>query len=119
MVSIELQQLRLHGYHGIYPGEDKVGSPYEISLKVLYHEGRTDFSDLRDTINYAELFEIVRQRMQIPTPLLEKLADGIIRKIKHQYPQTREVVFTIYKLEPPIEGIQGRVGITLHKHFDE
>ena len=119
MVSIELQNIRLQAYHGLYEGEDKVGSPYEISVKVSYDEGGTDFTDLSDTINYADIYAIVKQRMQLATPLLEKVADGIVRQIKDQYPQSREIIVTIYKLQAPIENFEGRVGITLQKRFDD
>jgi dihydroneopterin aldolase len=118
MVSIELQNIRLQAFHGIYEGESKTGSTYEISIKVSFEEGKNEFSDIRDTINYAELFSIVKQRMQVATPLLEKVADGIIRRIKHQYPHTREVSLSIYKLQAPIENFEGKIGVTLHKRFD-
>ncbi|WEK33991.1 MAG: dihydroneopterin aldolase [Candidatus Pseudobacter hemicellulosilyticus] len=117
MVTIELLQLRFHAYHGIYEGEDRTGSPYEVNIKVDYEEADTQFSDLKNTINYVEIFEIVKQRMIIPTPLLEKVAEGIVRRIKHQYPFTTGVTLSIYKLEPPIEGFQGKIGITLQKRF--
>lgn len=109
----------MHAYHGIYNGENRVGSDYDVALRVAFDEGKRDFADIKDTVNYAELFGIVKQRMQVPTPLLERVADGIIRKIKHQYPHIREVELSIYKLEPPIEGFEGRVGVTMHKRFNE
>jgi dihydroneopterin aldolase len=118
MVSIELHNIRLHAYHGLYDGEEKTGSPYEVSLKVTYDEGDVKFDHLKHTINYVEVFEIVKQRMKVPTPLLEKLAEDIIRTLKLQYPFATEVVISIYKLEPPIENIQGKLGVTMHKRFD-
>lgn len=84
----------------------------------MYEEGNVKFDELKNTINYVEVFEIVKQRMKIPTPLLEKLAEGIIRKLKHQYPFATEVIISIYKLEAPIENIQGKIGVTMHKRFD-
>lgn len=118
MVSIELHNLRLHAYHGLYPGEEKTGSAYEVNIKVSYDEGAAQFDDIRNTINYVEVFEIVKSRMAVPTPLLEKVAEGIIRRIKHQYPFSTEVVISIYKLEPPIENIQGKIGITMRKEWE-
>jgi len=118
MVTIELHNIRIHAYHGLYEGEEKTGSPYEVNLKIMYEEGNVKFEELKNTINYVEVFEIVKQRMKIATPLLEKLAEGIIRKLKHQYPFATEVIISIYKLEPPIENIQGKIGVTMHKHFD-
>jgi len=119
MVSIELHNIRMHAYHGLYEGEQKTGSPYEVNLKVTYDEGHLKFDDLKNTINYVDVFEIVKQRMKVATPLLEKVAEGIIRKLKHQYPYATEISISIYKLEAPIENIQGKLGITMHKKFDQ
>jgi dihydroneopterin aldolase len=57
--------------------------------------------------------------MQHPTPLLEKLCDGIIRHIKHQYPFIREVDLSILKLQAPIHNFQGKVGVSMNKKFND
>jgi dihydroneopterin aldolase len=118
MVVIELNQVKLHAFHGVYEGEKLTGSAYEINVRVVYEEGDTTFDSLKNTINYVEILDIVKQRMQIPTGLLEKVADGIIRDIRLQYPFTKEIIFTIYKLDAPVENFQGKIGVTLHKKFD-
>ena len=118
MVVIELNQVRLRAFHGIYEGEKLTGSDYEINVRVVYDEGDSTFDDLKNTINYVEILDIVKQRMRIPTGLLEKVADGIIRDIRHQYPFTTEISISIYKLDAPVENFQGKLGVTLHKKFD-
>ena len=118
MVVIELNQIRLHAFHGIYEGERLTGSTYEINVRVAYEEGDTTFDDLKNTINYVEILDIVKQRMQIPTGLLEKVANEIIRTIRLQFPFTKEIMLSIYKLDAPVENFQGKIGVTLHKKFD-
>ena len=118
MVTVELQNIRLHAYHGLYEGEQKTGSPYEVSIKVIYDEGATQFDNLENTINYVSVFGIIQQRMKTPLPLLEKVAAGIIEEIKQRWPFAVEIVVSVYKLEPPIENFQGRVGVTIHKNFN-
>jgi dihydroneopterin aldolase len=118
MVVIELNQVKLHGFHGVYEGEKLTGSSYEINVRVAYEEGDSTFDDLKNTINYVAVLDIVKQRMRIPTGLLEKVADGIIREIRHQYPFTKEISLSIYKLEAPVENFQGKIGVTLYKKFD-
>ncbi|WP_205514402.1 dihydroneopterin aldolase [Longitalea arenae] len=118
MVVIELNQVRLHAFHGVYEGEKLTGSAYEINVRVAYEEGDSTFDDLKNTINYVEILEIVKQRMRIPSGLLEKVANDIIRRIRDQYPFTTEINFSIYKLEAPVENFQGKIGVTLHKKFD-
>jgi len=118
MVTIELQNIRLQGYHGIYEGENKLGSVYEITVRVSYEEGQSVFDNVSETINYAEIYTIVKQRMLVATPLIEKLADDIAGLIKDQYPQSMEIVLSIYKLNAPIQGFEGKVGVTMHKRYD-
>lgn len=119
MVSIELLKLKMHAFHGIYEGERKTGSEYELNIKVNFEESRIEFNDLSETIDYGEIFIIVKQCMQIPTPLLEKVADTIIHRIKQQYPTTAEVILSIYKLQAPVENFNGKIGVTFHKRFND
>ena len=118
MISIELNDVRIHGNHGLYKGELITGNSYELNLSVYYDEGTRTFENLENTINYVRLYEIVRQRMEIPTHLLEKLCEDIIREIKTQYPFIKEARISLYKLQAPIENFEGRVGVTLYKVFD-
>ncbi len=119
MITVELQNLILHGYHGVFEEEKKVMNTFEVSLSVKYDEKKSDFNSLEDTISYVDLYEIVKQKIKVPVFLLEKLCQGIIRKIKHQYPSVREVNISIYKLQAPIENFQGKVGVTMRKKFDD
>ena len=119
MVSVELRDLRLLAYHGLNEGEEKVGNSYLINLVVSYDDGFTQFDSIKSTINYVELYEIVRQRMQIPSALLEKLCESIVGKIKHQYPFVTEITLSVYKLQAPIEGMEGKVGVTVHKKYED
>jgi dihydroneopterin aldolase len=118
MVVIELNQVKLHAYHGVYEGEKLTGSSYEINVRVAYEECDSTFDDLKNTINYVAVLDIVKQRMRVPTGLLEKVADGIIREIRQQYPFTKEISLSIYKLDAPVENFQGKIGVTLYKKFD-
>lgn len=118
MVTIELQNIRLHAFHGVYEGEQKTGSPYDVSIKVVYDEGSSQFDNLENTINYVAVFAIIRERMTVRMPLLEKVALGMISAIKQRWPFVVEVMVSVWKLEPPIENFQGRVGVTIHKQFN-
>ncbi len=119
MITVELHNLILHGYHGVFEEEKKVMNTFEVSLSVKYDDKKSDFNSLEDTISYVDLYEIVKQKIKVPVFLLEKLCQGIIRKIKHQYPSVREVNISIYKLQAPIENFQGKVGVTMRKKFDD
>lgn len=119
-MTVELKDIRMHAFHGFYEGENTEGSPYSIQLQVQYAEREgSEYKDIHETIDYATLFTIVRERMMVPSPLLEKVAVSIIRKIKHAYPVARSICISIYKMKPPIPLMEGAVGITLSKTFDD
>ena len=119
MLTVHLSKLLFHAFHGVYEAETKIGSDYEVDVMVKYDESGTQLDDLASIVNYEVIFEIVRKRMNIPTPLLEEVAEAMVRKIKHQYRQLTEIAVSIYKLQPPIVGVQGKVGVTLHKFFED
>ena len=119
MIAIQLHNVRLHAFHGIFEGEEKTGNEYIINLDVIYDESISDFDDINTTISYVDLYEIVKQRMQIPTGLLEKVCESIIRRIKHQYPFVKEVSLSIHKQQAPIAQLEGSVGVRMTKKFNE
>ncbi|HKH60281.1 MAG TPA: dihydroneopterin aldolase [Flavitalea sp.] len=118
MISIELKDVRLYARHGFYKDEPKTGNVYHVDLCVKYEERNAKFDTLTDTINYVELYDIIRQRMQTPTALLEKLCDEIIQQIKTQYPFIAEAMISVYKIQAPIQNFEGKVGVSLHKIFN-
>ena len=119
MTTVELHNLILHGYHGVFEEEKKVMNTFEVNLSVRFDERKSDFNRLEDTISYVDLYKIVRNKTQAPALLLETLCQGIIRKIKQQYPRVTEVTISIFKMQAPIENFQGKVGITMKKKFDD
>jgi 7,8-dihydroneopterin aldolase/epimerase/oxygenase len=117
LITIELQQLIFHEHHGIYEEERKVMNSFEVNLSVSYLETVPVFERISDTISYVNLFRIVQEKMKEPVFLLEKICQGIILNIKHQYPAVSEIKISVYKLQAPIEHFIGRVGVTMQQSF--
>jgi dihydroneopterin aldolase len=117
MLCVELLDLSFYAFHGVYPGEAKIGNDYLVNVWVTYNEELVDLTDLSSVINYEQVYDIVKRRMAIPSPLLEEVAHTIIMKVRHQYPMISEMKISIYKLNPPIENFQGRVGVTITRKF--
>lgn len=117
MLTVQLRDLQFYAYHGVYEGESKTGNQYEVNLTVSYNEKEGHAYHLKDVLNYTELYEIVRKRMNVAVPLLEEVAEGILRTIKHHYSYVTEASVSIFKLQARIEGFQGKVGITLNKKW--
>jgi dihydroneopterin aldolase len=119
MVTVQLHNLIFSGRHGVFKEELATGNTFEVNLDVSYDESARPFAGLDSIINYVVLFDIIKERMHQPSPLLEKIAEEMIGKIKDHYPFIREVCLSIYKLQAPIGNFQGKAGMTLHKTFPD
>lgn len=117
MITVRLHNLIFSGNHGVFKEELATGNTFEVHLDVSYDEQKRSFESLETIVNYVNLFGIIKQRMHQPSPLLEKIADEIIVRIKEQYPFISEATLSIYKLQAPIGNFQGKAGITLNKKF--
>jgi len=117
MVTVQLHKLIFSGRHGVFKEELATGNTFEVNLDVSYEESEHPFTGLDSIVNYVNLFGIIKDRMHQPSPLLEKIAEEIISKIREHYPFVREVILSIYKLQAPIGNFQGKAGMTLHKKF--
>ena len=101
--TVSLKGLRFHANHGVLPQERVVGGDYMVSVAVDY-----DFSkalatdDVKDTLNYAELYQIINKEMQTPSCLLEHVAGRIGESILEAYPQALSVEIEITKQNPPM-----------------
>ncbi len=116
MIAVHLKELVFHAHHGLYPGEEKTGGPFEVNLSVWYQPGGR-INSIEQTINYVLLFEIVKQRMMQRSSLLETVAEDICDTIKKRFPVITEIKLDIDKCSPPIENFKGKTGITMHKTF--
>ncbi|MBX9785647.1 MAG: dihydroneopterin aldolase [Chitinophagaceae bacterium] len=116
MIAVHLKELKFHAYHGLYAGEEKTGGPFEVSLSVWY-EPSAPVMQLEQTINYVTLFEIVKQHMQQRSSLLETVAENICSNIYTTFSVIQKVELSIYKGSPPIEGFEGKTGITMIKTY--
>jgi dihydroneopterin aldolase len=115
MLTVHLKNLQFYAFHGVYEAEQKTGSHYEVQLQVSYNEAGQNIEELRNIINYVDLYNIVQENMLIPTSLLETVATAIQAKIFAAYSFAEEITISIFKLQAPIEHFQGKVGITLHQ----
>ena len=100
---IHLHNLRFQAYHGVLAQERKTGGEFVVNVRVAYplrQAMQTDNVD--DTLNYAELFEIINKEMQTPSSLLEHVAGRIGESIFRHFAQVSSVWLTIAKKNPPM-----------------
>jgi len=115
--SIELEGLRFFAPHGVYEGEALTGNEFEVDL-YLQTDGTVPVAHLEQTVNYAEVYALVRAIMQKREALLEVLCQQIAGTIHRHFPQVREVQVRIRKRTPAIPHFSGTVGVSLTERFN-
>ena len=91
MLKIELSNLQFHSFHGIHEEEIKTGGNFEVDAVVYFEPEIIPVRHLHETIDYTVLYELIKQRMEKPTRLLETLATEIAQEILSTYLKVQEV----------------------------
>ena len=83
---IYLQDLRFHAYHGVEAQERIVGNDYLMDVRLQYPVDQAMLSDnVLDTVNYADVYRVLEQEMQVPSNLLERVAYRIADRIFRRF----------------------------------
>lgn len=117
MVTVQLQNLRFTAFHGIHEEEKILGNEYIVDAQVEFQEKTAVIVHVNDTVNYATIYEIIRKKMNTPTPLLETVAMETGNEIHQHFPQIESISLSITKMYPPVEGMQGSAMVSWNKRF--
>ena len=117
LLTISLNNVRFRAFHGVHPEEREKGNDFVVNMTVKYIPGSKAIHSLKDTIDYALLFEIINTTMQKPVDLLETICQTIANNVHQQFPQVKEVSVSIEKLNPPIDKFSGTVGVKYTKEY--
>lgn len=115
-MQIHLTSIRLYAYHGCLPEETKIGGHYTVDLTI-----DTDFSeaaktdDLSKTVDYCDVFEIVKKEMSIPSKLIEHVGKRIADSLLKTIPRIDAVKVCVTKIAPPMNGDVASVSITIEE----
>lgn len=110
-----LNELRFFARHGVLPQERETGGEFIVSVRAKYPLGKAlESDDVADTLNYAEIFEIINKEMQKPSCLLENVAGRIGKSIFMQMPLIESLDISVAKTNPPMEADIGSASVELH-----
>ena len=112
---IELQDVRFHAFHGVMPQEGRVGADFLVSVRVgIAFEKAMQSDDVEDTLNYAELYQLVQREMVIPSKLLEHVAGRIVKAIGKDFPDVTSIDLKLTKLNPPMGADCAGASVEIH-----
>lgn len=112
MLSIHLHNLHFFAHHGIYDEERILGNHFEVNMTVKHSPKRLPVKHLSDTVDYISVYEMVKERMSVPTALLETLATDIAQQVLQRFELAESVFISIRKLHPPVSRMEGSVGVS-------
>ena len=114
---IEIKGIKSFGYHGVLETERVTGQDFYVDVVLEVDLSRASVSDdVADTINYAEVTDlVVREITGDPVSLIEKLAGNIADRIKATYPQAATVSVTVHKPQAPVNAQVKDISVTINR----
>ncbi|GHT23931.1 7,8-dihydroneopterin aldolase [Bacteroidia bacterium] len=108
--------MEFYAFHGCLPQERQDGNRFLVDLELETGMDAARQSDsLDDTVDYAKVYEVVRQEMEIPSNLLEHVSARILERALAGFPQIQRAKVTVCKLNPPVMGKLQNVAVSQQK----
>lgn len=112
---IYLKGVRFHAYIGVGEQEMVVGNDYVVDLRLQYPFVKAlQTDDVVDTLNYAGVYDLVRNVMSRKAKLLEFVAGEIAHELITAYPQIEAIDVKLTKVNPPMGADCDGAGVELH-----
>ena len=105
MGQIRLNNMKFFACHGCYPDEQRTGNHFLVDVVMDVDMGKASQTDnLNDALNYAEVYELVKQEMSDRSNLLEHVSARILNKFFVRFPYLERAEVIVSKLNPPVDG---------------
>jgi len=105
MGTILLEGMEFFAFHGCFKEEQIIGTRFIVDLSVEANTNTAEGSDhLRDTVDYAKLYQCVKKEMEQKSHLLEHVGKRILDTICLEFPAINFIDLKIAKINPPVGG---------------
>jgi len=112
--QINIEGIKLYGYHGCLEEEAKIGGHYMVDVYMttdFLEAAKTD--ELEKTIDYCTIYEICKAEVGIRSKLIEQVCHRIYLSIRKTFPQLIHVHVKLTKLTPPMNGDVEKVSVEI------
>ena len=114
-MRISLDKLVFFGYHGLYAEEKKLGNTYIVDVLIDFTAKKSIIDNLEQTIDYVQVYALIKKWMSIPTPLLETLVGNMADDILKEQLLAEKVMVKITKQHLPIAEFEGTASVLIEK----
>ncbi len=116
MGKILLEKMEFYAYHGHFKEEQKIGGKYLVDLELETNfDGAVQHDELDGTVNYAEVYELVKNEMEIKSKLIEHLAGRILKVLLREFKTIKWARVKVSKVNPPIGAQLEAVAVVLEQ----
>lgn len=114
MSVISIEGMEFFAYHGCFKEEQVIGTKFRIDLFLEVDTSNAEKTDnLKDTVNYQSVFQLVKKEMETPSKLLEHVGRRVLDRIKKEFTNVEHARIKIRKLNPPLGGKMDFVSLEL------
>ena len=114
MSVISIEKMEFYAYHGCFEEERKIGTWFNVDLSMEVDTSKAEESDnLEDTVNYQEVYQVVKKEIMISSKLLENVARRILNAIQKEFPAVSYAWVKVKKMNPPLGGKMESVSVEL------
>ncbi len=106
--------MEFYAYHGCFKEEQIIGTRFLVDLYLETDTKKAEKTDeLADTVNYQEVYLLVKTEMEIKSKLLEHVGKRILDAIIKNFPEVGFAKLKISKMNPPLGGKMQNVSLTM------
>lgn len=106
--------MEFYAYHGCFEEEKQIGTKFMLDIHIYAFTQEAEETDnLYKTVNYQEVYAVIKREMEKTSNLLEHVARRILNSVSEEFPQVTEADIKISKMNPPLGGKMKSVSVTL------
>lgn len=114
MGQIIVEGMEFYAYHGHFKEEQIVGNKFLVDLIIDTDTSKPEKTDnLEDALDYAAVYNDIKDEMQTKSFLVENIAGRIINRLYDKYSAIIKIDLKVSKLNPPLGGKTEKVSIRL------
>jgi len=117
MSKIFISNMEFFAFHGHYNEEKLAGNKFNVDVVLFTDTSKAQKSDnLDDALNYQTAYAIIKEIVTgTKSNLLENLAENVLNALFAEFKTLVKAKIKISKLNPPMGGHIGSVGVEISK----
>lgn len=119
MSVISIEGMEFYAYHGCFAEEQLIGTWFVVDLFLDVDTVKAEKSDnLHHTVNYLEVYQVVKREMEINSKLLEHVGGRILDGVGSGFAKVRHARVKVRKMNPPLGGKMDFVSLTMERYYE-